>query len=340
MPQEAVMIAVDNSDYMRNGDFNPTRLQAQTEAVMMVCHAKRQANIENSIGLMAMASKEVLSTLSADYNKLLPRLHKMTLKGNMEFCTAIRIAHLSLKLRQARHQKMRIVAFVGSPIEDEEKELVALSKRLRKEKVSVDVINFGEDKINSWKLQAFIDALNGSDGSGSHLVTVPAGAALSQSLMSSPIVYSGEGAGMSAGMGYEMEGADDPDLLYALRVSMEDQRMRQEAESGTNEDSNAQHVDQPVLAETQGTSEEAMLQRALSMSLQGQQGAGNSSTAQPRQPSNLDFASMSEEEQIAYALHMSLAGMDVDESKPSDPPKEEKMDEEFLEDLVKDEDKK
>ena len=39
----------------------------------------------------------------------------------------------------------RSVAFVGSPIENEEKDLVKLAKRLKKEKVNVDVINFGEE---------------------------------------------------------------------------------------------------------------------------------------------------------------------------------------------------
>lgn len=40
---------------------------------------------------------------------------------------------------------MRIVAFVGSPVESEEKELVKLAKRLKKEKVNVDVVSFGEE---------------------------------------------------------------------------------------------------------------------------------------------------------------------------------------------------
>lgn len=70
---------------------------------------------------------------------------------------------------------MRIVAFVGSPVDVDEKELVKLAKRLKKEKVNVDIINFGEEETNTAKLTAFINALNGKDGTGSHLVTVPLG---------------------------------------------------------------------------------------------------------------------------------------------------------------------
>ena len=56
---------------------------------------------------------------------------------------------------------MRIVAFVGSPVAAEEKELVKLAKKLKKEKVSVDIISFGEDSENSEVLTSFVNTLNG-----------------------------------------------------------------------------------------------------------------------------------------------------------------------------------
>lgn len=40
---------------------------------------------------------------------------------------------------------MRIVAFVGSPVGLDEKEIVKLAKRLKKEKVNVDLVSFGEE---------------------------------------------------------------------------------------------------------------------------------------------------------------------------------------------------
>lgn len=43
---------------------------------------------------------------------------------------------------------MRIVVFVGSPLNNvDSAELVRLAKRLKKEKVSVDVVSFGEEKV-------------------------------------------------------------------------------------------------------------------------------------------------------------------------------------------------
>lgn len=56
---------------------------------------------------------------------------------------------------------MRIVAFVGSPVVAEEKELVKLAKKLKKEKVNVDIISFGEDTVNTEVLTTFVNTLNG-----------------------------------------------------------------------------------------------------------------------------------------------------------------------------------
>lgn len=51
----ALVFSVDNSEYMRNGDFLPTRLQAQQDAVNIVCHSKTRSNPENNVGLITMA---------------------------------------------------------------------------------------------------------------------------------------------------------------------------------------------------------------------------------------------------------------------------------------------
>lgn len=52
---------------------------------------------------------------------------------------------LGLKHRQNRHQRQRIVVFVGSPVEADEKELLTVAKKLKKNNVAVDVVNFGEE---------------------------------------------------------------------------------------------------------------------------------------------------------------------------------------------------
>lgn len=57
MPLEATMMIIDNSEYMRNGDYLPTRFDAQKDAVRVIFETKTDSNPENSIGIMTMAGK-------------------------------------------------------------------------------------------------------------------------------------------------------------------------------------------------------------------------------------------------------------------------------------------
>lgn len=38
------MICIDNSEWMRNGDYTPSRFQAQADAVNLICGAKTQVH--------------------------------------------------------------------------------------------------------------------------------------------------------------------------------------------------------------------------------------------------------------------------------------------------------
>ncbi|CAG5090813.1 Similar to Rpn10: 26S proteasome non-ATPase regulatory subunit 4 (Drosophila melanogaster) [Cotesia congregata] len=324
MVLESTMIChldVDNSDYMRNGDFLPTRLQAQQDAVNLVCHSKTRSNPENNVGLITLANVEVLATLTSDVGRILSKLHQVQPNGNLNIITGIRIAHLALKHRQGKNHKMRIVAFVGSPILFDEKELVKLAKRLKKEKVNVDIVSFGEEAVNNDVLTSFINALNGKDGTGSHLVTVPPGPHLSDALISSPIIQGEDGMGGPGISGNAFEfGVDpneDPELALALRVSMEEQRQRQEEEARHAQVAETE-VKQEIVTET--PNEEAMLKRALAMSLEGTEEVSSVPETNPTSSQVPDFARMSEEEQIAFAMQMSMQ-----DQQDFEPEKEEAM---------------
>lgn len=297
MVLESTIVCVDNSDYMRNGDFLPTRLQAQQDAVNLVCHSKTRSNPENNVGLIVMSNVEVLTTLTADVGRILSKLHQVQPKGEIKFCTGVKVAHLALKHRQGKNHRMRIVVFVGSPVEDDEKEIVKLAKKLKKEKVNVDVINFGEESLNTEKLTEFINTINGKDGTGSHLVTVPPGPLLSEALVNSPVIVGEDGAGVAmqaTGFEFGVDPNEDPELALALRVSMEEQRARQEEEARKVQTESAVEAGK---VPTEATNEEAMLEQAISMSMGGQE---------QQTPSVPDFGSMSEEDQIAYAMQMSM----------------------------------
>ena len=110
------------------------------------------------------------------------------------------------------------------------------AKKLKKNNVAVDIVSFGCEEENSEKLEGFQQAVNSGDNS--HLVTVPQGGVLSDTLFGSPICQTDGGAGYGAGPGGEggeaggsyQFGVDpnlDPELALALRVSLEEEQARQ-----------------------------------------------------------------------------------------------------------------
>lgn len=89
------MVCVDNSEHLWSGDFLPTWLQAQQDAINSVCHAKTGSHPENSVGLISLAKYcEVLTTPTPDPGRILSKHHTVQPKvGKIIFCTDIRVAH-------------------------------------------------------------------------------------------------------------------------------------------------------------------------------------------------------------------------------------------------------
>ncbi|KAJ6840504.1 26S proteasome non-ATPase regulatory subunit 4-like protein [Iris pallida] len=250
MVLEATMICIDNSEWMRNGDYNPSRFQAQADAINLICGAKTQSNPENTVGVLTMAGKgvRVLVTPTSDLGKILACLHGLEVGGQMNITSGIQIAQLALKHRQNKNQQQRIIIFAGSPIKYDKKALETIGRKLKKNSVALDIVDFGEaDDEKPEKLEALLAAVNNNDSS--HIVHIPPGAsALSDVLISTPI-FTGEGdggsgfaaaaaaaaAGGMSGFDFGVDPNIDPELALALRVSMEEERARQEAAAGAVE---------------------------------------------------------------------------------------------------------
>ena len=210
---------------------------------------------------------------------------------------------------------MRIVLFIGSPVEAESSELVSVGKKLRKCNVAVDVVSFGDVDENAEKLEAFMGAVNKNNNS--NLVTVPPGANLADVLLSTPIFMdedAGGGSGFAAAaaaasshaamQGFDggdamMDGGDDPALALALRVSLEEERARQEAAAAASAgDAEAGAGAAPAEAEAKTPAaeapaagaaaedvammdEDALLQRAFALSMGGEGGAAGGGEDDP-----------------------------------------------------------
>jgi 26S proteasome regulatory subunit N10 len=239
---------------MRNGDYTPTRLEAQADAITFLFNAKTQSNPENTVGLVT-SEPNVMVTLTNDIGKILTAIHNIHCKGYAQFKTAVQIAQLVLKHRQNKNQRQRIIALVASPILEDEATLVKLGKKLKKNSVAVDIVSFGQLEDNESKLAAFIEAVNSNDNS--HLLSIPPGPhLLSDALLVSPIIQGEDGAppGFASNFEFGVDPSLDPELALALKLSMEEERARVEKSN-------------PAPAPSAPMTEDEMLAQALALSM-------------------------------------------------------------------------
>jgi len=344
MVLEATMVCVDNSEWMRNGDFVPSRFEAQADAINLLAGQKTNENPENVVGVLTLAGKgpRVLVTPTGDLGKILGAMHGLGMDGETNLCSGVQIAQLALKHRLNKNQRQRIVMFAGSPIAADQAALVKIGKKLKKNNVAVDIVAFGDHDENTEKLEAFLNAVNSNDNS--HLVTVPLGAVLSDSLMGSAIfagedgtpAFGGGGGGGGGGADFEF-GVDpslDPELALALRVSMEEERARQESMSnaaGEGEGAGASGSGQADAA-MEGTAtatpvqtpatpapdvvmdDDDLLQQALAMSMQE---ATPAPPAAPAAPVPVEVTD--EDAELALALEISMAEAGAASETPAAP---------------------
>ena len=224
------MICVDTSEFARDGDFYPTRLQAQLDASNVIAGAKSQQHPESSVGVISMASSsvDVILTPTQDIGNILSAIASLKIKGGVDcdLIKAIQIAQLALKHRQNKNQKLRIVCFVCSPISANEKQLESIGKVLKKNAVCIDIISITESVENSAKLRKLVETAD--SGTTSHFLQVSAasGKHLSDLLITSPIVTPEGEAPASGSFEFGVDPSMDPELAMALRMSMEEERNR------------------------------------------------------------------------------------------------------------------
>ena len=230
---------------------------------------------------------ELMTSPTEDQSKLLASLAKIKLFGESNFASAVQIAQLSLKYRRNMNGGKRIIVFVGSPLSTTIADLEKIAKSLKKNAIAIDVVSMGECETNQEKLTAFVNTANAEENS--HLINVPPGVLPSDAIMSTPILMMQHnfGGGRSDVDGFsggdnnfeEFGGVDpslDPDVAMAIRASLEEAREREEARTATNDGvPNSNEGEQTLQEDTHvafpsfsdAESDDALLQRALEMSL-------------------------------------------------------------------------
>jgi len=122
---------------------------------------------------------------------------------------------------------------------------------MKKNNISIDIVSFGEPSAEDvQKLTAFNEAVKGSEGSYLGIIP-PSPNLLSDTLISTPI-FGSESSGASrngAAEGGESSNSNnfefgvdpelDPELALALRMSYEEEKLRQEKEKKAKEEAEA-----------------------------------------------------------------------------------------------------
>jgi len=275
-------------------------LESQLDAANLISGAKTQSNPETTVGIMTSAGKtpEVHVAPTTNLGKIISTLSSIKIFGKSSFTKSLKIAQLAIKRKSSDPSQggaRRIIAFVASPIEDAQEELETLGAKLKKSNIAVDIISFGEERYNSEKLEAFLLSVN-SDDKSSHLVTIPPGPhLLSDILLNSPVILTeGEiptqmSSGGHGNFDFGSEAQNDPELMMALRMSMEEEARRLERSNADKGDKKPEPstVNQPQFSQNLDKMEEevdddAMLQEAIKLSMQQAQPKPNQTVA-PKQ---------------------------------------------------------
>lgn len=226
---ETIAIIIDNSEFSRNGDFPVTRYQQEIDAVNYIVRNKRNSNIENKLAIIAGAGEAPHVLLpNAEPNSI---LHEpLTVGGSFQVNTSIQIGQLI--------KPNKIILFICSPIvfqnvETEKQNLLKLVKKLKKNNISLDIVNFGETHHNTSFLEELLENCEGN------LLTVSPGPKLLYEHLATSVILGGPGEDFASGGEMGFQGGDnfmdfgvdpsmDPELAMALRMSMEEEQARQD----------------------------------------------------------------------------------------------------------------
>ena len=246
MVLEAVMFVFDNSEWMRNGDYTPNRMESCKDSLLYLAKRKLDGNQETTVGVMSGAGStpEVQVTLTNDQGKILSSISSIKVKGEFHFTQSVQIAQLAVKHRQNKTQHQRIIMCLGSPLKEEEKPLIMLAKRLKKNNVAMDIINISNDEQTEKKLTAFRDNINSKEDP-STLLTIPPGshyipeilgrsAILKEGATGDPLVAPTGSGGSGEDAFAEYGGIDpsvDPELAMVMKMSLMEQKSREQTET-------------------------------------------------------------------------------------------------------------
>eukprot|EP00818_Percolomonas_sp_WS_P007711 CAMPEP_0117447734 /NCGR_PEP_ID=MMETSP0759-20121206/7032_1 /TAXON_ID=63605 /ORGANISM="Percolomonas cosmopolitus, Strain WS" /LENGTH=372 /DNA_ID=CAMNT_0005240087 /DNA_START=194 /DNA_END=1309 /DNA_ORIENTATION=+ len=306
MVKQRVIICLDNTEFMRNGDYAPTRFAAQQKTTEGLIGKVLRSHPESLCSLLSMSNPTIEKSLTDNRQALQATLTQVPIRGeSIDMIKSLKIAQLALKKRgEESTGEKRVILFVASPLQHSVDDLKKVGSIFKRYNISVDVINFGEITTNQEKLEAFVEAVDTDNTS--HILTVPQGPHLLSDMVASSEVLTEPGQEPGAGSGGGNAGfdgmEDDPEYAMALQLSLQEyEREQQQRRDGGEDTSKGETTTQqsttaPITQQQQQPTSEAMED---------------------------DEIDMDEDEMMRQALEMSRADFQQQQEAPKQPVKDE-----------------
>ncbi|CRG98088.1 proteasome subunit alpha type 5, putative [Plasmodium gallinaceum] len=223
---EATIICIDNSDYNRNEDIIPNRFLSQIDCINVLCCNKTSMHYKNNIGILMMAGDKikVKVSLTNDIGQLLSCIHDIKLDGTCDIIRSLLIAQLALKHRVDKNLEQKIILFIGSPFDVNEKQLINTGKQLKKNNISVDIISFGNTNKNRDKLMKLFESVNNNDNC--RFIECPENETnLSKFVLNSFLNHND----------FNIDNMQDEQLISAMQMSLEENQNLNEKNNNNND---------------------------------------------------------------------------------------------------------
>ena len=215
---QAVLFLIDNSDFSINGDYIPTRLEAQKISVERLARFFFHQSPTTEIGFGTSSKSDSCIQVSLlekqEMRRIETELDEIKISGEqLDIFNSVRRSFFALKRcapENATHK--RIIMFIGAPTninnQDDVEKFVNLIYR---ENVSIDFIVFGQE--NHDNIKAIAEKLGNEK---SNFLSIPPKCYS----MSDMVLKEFQKGTSTSHNGYEED--DDPELALALKMSMMD----------------------------------------------------------------------------------------------------------------------
>ncbi|EAX94698.1 hypothetical protein TVAG_321350 [Trichomonas vaginalis G3] len=147
-PRSIVMI-IDNSSTSINGDFFPTRIEAQRKAVNQLATYIFSLNSNSQVAVYTAGSKEfgIRVSLVSSSSKILPVISQISCGGNLRLETSIKQALIAFHFIEHKCSKS-ILCFVGGPNDINENNSQIIAQKCKKESADLHILTFGNNVPN------------------------------------------------------------------------------------------------------------------------------------------------------------------------------------------------